>query len=74
MDDNAVSPTLVDSCLNTWSSEEARLLAASLRALSEGKDVEKLEDAESPSLEEEEDRGGAPRIRPGDEQPYPNVT
>ena len=42
MDDNAVSPTLVDSCLNTWSSEEAKLLSASLRALSEMNHVDKL--------------------------------
>ncbi|EJK52538.1 hypothetical protein THAOC_28172 [Thalassiosira oceanica] len=30
MDESAVSPTLVDSCLKTWSSEEAQSLAASL--------------------------------------------
>ena len=33
MDDNAVSPTLVDNCLDTWSSDEARSIAASFRAL-----------------------------------------
>ena len=32
MDEGAVSPTLVDSCLKTWSSEEAQSLAASLLA------------------------------------------
>merc|ERR1712238_77622 len=33
MDDNTVSPTLVVSCVNTWSGKEAKLLAASLSEL-----------------------------------------
>jgi len=34
MDDNSVSPTLVDSCVNTWSDDEAKSLAASLLEVS----------------------------------------
>ena len=42
MDDNAVSPTLVDSCLDTWSGDEAKLLAASLLEVSKGSRAENL--------------------------------
>ena len=48
MDDNAVSPTLVDNCLDTWSSDEARSLAISLHALSEMNHVDKSEVTEPP--------------------------
>lgn len=34
MDENAVSPSLVESCINTWSGEETKLLAALLLKVS----------------------------------------
>merc|ERR1712051_956426 len=34
MDGDAVSPTLVESCVNTWSDKKAKLLAASLLDIS----------------------------------------
>eukprot|EP00986_Skeletonema_menzelii_P011278 scaffold5774_cov86-Skeletonema_menzelii.AAC.1 len=33
MDGNSVSPTLVDSCVSTWSSEDAKLMATTLTEL-----------------------------------------
>jgi len=47
MDDSAVSPSFVDSCLATWSSDEARSLAISLREVSEMNN-DRLEGTEPP--------------------------
>ena len=54
MDDNAVSPTLVDSCLDTWSGDEAKLLAASLLEVSEGSRAENLSTTQDAELDEDE--------------------
>ena len=54
MDDNAVSPTLVDSCLRTWSGKEAQVLAASLCGMYEAKIEGKSEVAQA--FEEKEDK------------------
>jgi hypothetical protein len=35
MDGNAVSPTMVDSCVSTWSSDDAKLMATTLVGLNE---------------------------------------
>ena len=49
MDDSAVSPTLVDSCLTTWSSEEAQSMAASLLAC----EISKESDASSEGVQDD---------------------
>ena len=56
MDENAVSPTLVDSCLNTWSSEDAKTLAASLLELSRDDSARPManDDATEEQLAEED--------------------
>lgn len=53
MDDNAVSPTLVDSCLDTWSSDEAKVLAASLIEVSKGNRAENLSTTQDAELDDE---------------------
>ena len=54
MDDNAVSPTLVDSCLDTWSGDEAKLLAASLLEVSKESRAENLSTTQDAELDEDE--------------------
>ena len=59
MDENAVSPTLLESCKNTWSGEAAGLLAASLLHHSPKTGIEVIEElpaapATLPSKEAEE--------------------
>jgi dGTP triphosphohydrolase len=39
MDGNSVSPTLIESCLKTWSSDENKSVAASLVELEDGEEV-----------------------------------
>mmetsp|Transcript_32367 Transcript_32367/g.65866 ORF Transcript_32367/g.65866 Transcript_32367/m.65866 type:complete len:1853 (+) Transcript_32367:339-5897(+) len=41
MDDNAVSPTLVDNCIKTWGSGEANVISSRLSELSNDKPVNK---------------------------------
>ena len=40
MDDNAVSPTLVDNCISSWSGNEAKALAKSLHEASQAESTE----------------------------------
>ena len=54
MDDNAVSPTLVDNCIDTWSSDDAKILAASLLDVSQVTDT--LDNEESDIEEQEPDK------------------
>ena len=44
MDENAVSPTLIDSCLNSWSREEAKSIAASLFEFSQAETMDTFDD------------------------------
>jgi len=71
MDDNSVSPTLVDSCLNTWSDEDAKSLAASLLEVSlviRGKLSEELQSTQFTRFDKEMQDPGAigPSMREND--------
>ncbi|KAL7526000.1 hypothetical protein ACHAXR_001260, partial [Thalassiosira sp. AJA248-18] len=62
MDANSVSPTLFQSCLDTWSSEEAKALAESLLEFYEEGGVEKSEETLMTKESREEERRGLDAI------------
>ena len=54
-DENAVSPSLVDSCVSTWSDKKAQVLAESLLALSSS--IGSGDEAEGEAAEDEAEQG-----------------